>query len=69
MTLVLAFGVLGSAEAINRLTRTSGDLQTVTEGADYQIQFTVGLQPPSIIPNDAASNWNLQARPSVTDRT
>ena len=46
MTLVLAFGVLGSADAINSLTRNSGDLQTVTGGRDYQIRFTVGLQPP-----------------------
>ena len=30
MTLVLMFGVQGVAEAISRLTRSSGDLQTVT---------------------------------------
>ena len=46
MVLVLAFGVLGNADAIDRLTRNSGDLQTVTEGRDYQIRFTVGLQSP-----------------------
>ena len=46
MVLVLAFGVLGSADAIDRLTRNSGDLQTVTAGRDYQIRFTVGLQSP-----------------------
>ena len=46
MMLVLAFGVLGNADAVDRLTRNSGDLQTVTEGRDYQIRFTVGLQSP-----------------------
>ena len=47
MTLVLAFGVLGNADAIDRLTRNSGDLQTVTAGRDYQIRFTVRIQPPT----------------------
>ena len=46
MVLVLAFSVLGNADAIDRLTRNSGDLQTVTAGRDYQIRFTVGLQSP-----------------------
>ena len=32
MTLVLAFSVQGTADAISRLTRSSGDLQTVTAG-------------------------------------
>ena len=46
MTLVLTFGVQESVDAINRLTRNAGDLQTVTAGRDYQIRFTVGLQSP-----------------------
>ena len=46
MMLVLAFGVLGNRRCVDRLTRNSGDLQTVTEGRDYQIRFTVGLQSP-----------------------
>ena len=50
MTFVMAFGVLGNADAINGLTRTSGDLQTVTGGNDYQIRFSVTLQSPSRIP-------------------
>ena len=43
---MLAFCVLTDADAINRLIRNSGDLQTVNAGADYQIRFTVGLQSP-----------------------
>ena len=46
MTLVLALGVQDPADAIDRLTRSAGDLQTVTVGNDYQIRFTVGLQSP-----------------------
>ena len=44
---VLALGVVGDADAISRLTRSSGDLQTVTAGTEYQIRFTVGLQSPT----------------------
>ena len=40
------FGVQSVADAIDRLTRSPGDLQTVTVGNDYQIRFTVGLQSP-----------------------
>ena len=47
MTLVLALGVQGTAEAINRLTRNAGDLQTVTAGDEYQIRFSVTLQSPT----------------------
>ena len=50
LTLVLAFSVQGTADAISRLTRSSGDLQTVTAGDDYQIRFSVTLQSPSRIP-------------------
>ena len=46
MGLVLALGVQGTADAISRLTRSSGDLQTVTAGDDFQIRFTVTLQSP-----------------------
>ncbi|MCG9131440.1 hypothetical protein J5I95_07125, partial [Candidatus Poribacteria bacterium] len=46
MTLVLVFGMQDSADAISRLTRSSGDLQTVTAGDDFQIRFTVTLQSP-----------------------
>ena len=44
MAFVLTLGVQGSADAISRLTRNAGDLQTVTAGRDYQIRFTVTLQ-------------------------
>ena len=44
---VLALGVQGTADAISRLTRSSGDLQTVTAGHTYQIQFSVTLQSPT----------------------
>ena len=42
MTLVLAFSVLGTAEALtfNTTTRT-GDLQTVLPGDDFTITFSV----------------------------
>ena len=43
---VLALGMQNTADAISRLTRSSGDLQTVTAGRDYQIRFTVSLQSP-----------------------
>ena len=43
---VLALGMQDTADAIDRFTRSSGDLQTVTAGRDYLIRFTVGLQPP-----------------------
>ena len=50
MALVLAFGMQDTADAISRLTRNAGDLQTVTAGNDYQIRFSVTLQSPSRIP-------------------
>ena len=46
MGLVMMLGMQGTADAIDRLTRSSGDLQTVTAGDDYQIRFTVSLQSP-----------------------
>ena len=46
MAFVLAFGVQDTADAISRLTRSAGDLQTVTAGRDYQIRFSVTLQSP-----------------------
>ena len=65
MVLVLAFGVLGNADAIDRLTRNSGDLQTVTAGRDYQIRFTVGLQTPRR--GSAYTNYAQTPSASVTD--
>ena len=50
MTLVLAFSVQDTADAISRLTRSSGDLQTATVGKEFQIRFSVTPQSPSRIP-------------------
>ena len=47
MTLVLIFCMQDTADAISRLTRSSGDLQTVTAGKEFQIRFSVTLQTPS----------------------
>ena len=67
MTLVLTFGVLGNADAIDRLTRNSGDLQTVNAGRDYQIRFTVGLQSP--VRGSAYTNHVQIPAASVLDAT
>ena len=48
--LVMLLGVQDTANAISRLTRSSGDLQTVIAGNDYQIRFSVTLQSASRIP-------------------
>ena len=50
MGLVMLLGVQESADAISRLTRSSGDLQTVIAGNDYQIRFSVTLQSASRLP-------------------
>ena len=68
MTLVLAFGVLGNADAIDRLTRNSGDLQTVTAGRDYQIRFTVRLQPTTTRPLDADDTGTYRRNSTITDK-
>ena len=41
--LVLAFGVLGTADALEFNTSTSGDLQTVGIGEEFDIRFSVRL--------------------------
>ena len=66
VAVVLALGVQGNADAINRLTRTSGDLQTVTQGRDFQIQFTVGLQSTTTIPPGATGTYRRDS--SITDK-
>ena len=48
MVLVLAFSVQGTADAISRFTRGSGDLQLHAPGDDFTISFRVGVQSPSI---------------------
>ena len=50
MALVLIFCMQDTADAISRLTRSSGDLQTVTVGEEYQIRFSVTPQGASRIP-------------------
>ena len=68
MVLVLAFSVQGTADAISRLTRNSGDLQTVTAGRDYQIRFTVGLQPLTTIPAGVGVTGTYRRDSSITDK-
>ena len=43
MAFVLAFGVLGTADALEFSTSTSGDLQTVGIGEEFDIRFSVRL--------------------------
>ena len=47
MGLVMVLGVQGTADAISRLTRSSGDLQTVREDREFTIRFSVTLQSAS----------------------
>ncbi len=44
MSLVLAFSVQGTADAITKFTRGSGDLQLYAPGKDFKINFSVSLQ-------------------------
>ena len=73
ITLVLAFSVQGTADAISRLTRSSGDLQTVIAGTDYQVRFSVTLQSPSRLPGYKPVPSRDESDPPVTvpaaDRT
>ncbi|MYC40912.1 MAG: hypothetical protein F4X55_07905, partial [Candidatus Dadabacteria bacterium] len=49
--LVLALGVQGTADAITKFTRGSGDLKTYAQNQPITISFTVGTQSASIRPN------------------
>ena len=49
MTFVLAFGVLGSADAITKFTRGTGDLKTVQTGDEFKVSFSVSLQGPQAV--------------------
>ena len=50
MTLVLAFGVQGTADAITRFTSSSGDLQLHPPKTSFTVRFSVGLQSAAIKP-------------------
>ena len=66
MGLVMVLGVQSTADAISRLTRSSGDLQTVTAGKDYQIRFSVTLQGASRIPGFKSVPSRDESTPAVT---
>ena len=48
---VLALGVQGTAEAITKFTRGSGDLRLYKVGEDFKISFSVSLQSQVKIPS------------------
>ena len=48
MALVLVFSVQGTADAITRFTRGSGDLQLYAPGQNFTVSFSVGVQTPVI---------------------
>ena len=64
---VMVLGGQDTADAISRLTRSSGDLQTVIAGNDYQIRFTVSLQSITTIPAGETGTYRRDS--SVTDKT
>ena len=69
MAFVLAFCVQNSADAISRLTRGAGDLETKQPNEQFTISFSVSLQSPTTIPPAAGSTGTYKRDSSITDKT